>query len=119
MEPLDVISKTKDCFIVHEDRGLQNFVRYNWGHDNFPTIEFVPGEPDCFKNTYESKKRHNGSKRKGAKNPLAALDIIPLTTWGNNTTDLLYWSEVDDDCSELYASTLVVHESLYPAYRSR
>ena len=118
MKVTDVISKRVDCFIVHEDRGLQNFIRYSWENNDIPMIEFVPGRVDCFIECSIVKKGNKRYKKKVKTNPLAAIDVIPLTSWGKSEGDLISWSQVDDDCSELYGSTLIVHDNLIPAFRT-
>ena len=72
----------------------------------------VTGNPDCFNNgkTVEDKKKH----------PLEGVSIIPLTSWGKSTKDLLQWSasEDEDDLSELFGAHLVLDDSLKPAFKT-
>ena len=106
------MSKKRDAFIVRKGRGLQNFYRFAFEDYTTPTLEMVTGNPDCFN------KECTGHDNK--KHPLAGVSIIPLTSWGKQTKDLLQWSQSgdDEDSSELFDSHLVLDDSLLPAYRT-
>ena len=112
MRKVKVMSRCVDPFVVHENRGLQNFFCIAINDNGDCVLEMVPGTPNSMNiNSPQSKKgKHDIS-----------CDVIEVTSWGGEN-DKIRWSVVPDDPTDPYAqvyeSQLEVHEAIYPAYEN-